>query len=202
MERLFVILFVLAAWTTPSAAMDGGLCPVLEYACYNQDLFEDLDELDAHDWEVDAITIITRSSSRSPVALHEVDCGAAGWAHFSPGRLGIGLTWEGDCAYDDEVWRDQTLAVLYSEYSASIQLNAWRRIVGQATYPARRAGCDDDDCLTIVASIANSSPTLARELGRETNWDPWKMADGYEESRPGSLHRARRAQRLRDYLRE
>jgi len=199
MKRLIVILFILAAWSTHAWPMDGPLCPVIEYACYNQDLLSDLEELGARDWELDAIEVITRSSSRSPVAIHDTDCGAAGFAHFSPGNLDLGITWEGSCAYDDEVWRDQILAVLYSEDSAIIQLTAWRRIINQAIRPARRAGCDDD-CLVVVASVANSSPTLANELGLATEWDPWEIIDGYEASRPGNLHRERRANRLRAYL--
>ena len=196
---VFVVFLVMAG---PAMATDGPLCPDIEYAaCYNQDLFADLDEAGARDWEIDAIDIITSGAEgKTPTDLIETDCGAHGWAHFTPGRLQLGTSWKGDCAFEDPEWIATMRAVLYSEHSSTIQLYAWRRIVSQGLRPARRAGCSEV-CLTVMAAVSNSSPTLARTLGEAVEWDLWLVIDGYEASRPGNAHRERRAEELREFLR-
>jgi len=103
---------------------------------------------------------------------------------------------------------DWALAMLYydrAESNYTYQLTEWRRKVRPAISDARRNECRSRDCLTVVASIANSSPVLARRIGREENWQTEGMIDAYGNSisrgrTTPSLHRQRRAQKLRDIV--
>ena len=104
--------------------------------------------------------------------------------------LGIGIR------RDDPDWLDWSIAVLYADradHGYGIQLAEWRGRVGGTTREAARAGCEDS-CLAVVAATANSSPSLIRRLGRESNWNPKFILNEYGDA---SEHRSNRANWLR-----
>jgi hypothetical protein len=164
-------------------------CPMIWYECLSRDTLRDLERAGATTWELMAVRAITRDGeSKGPVDLVMTDCGAHGWAHFSPERLDLNLSHVTECPYDDPEWRHAVLAVLYSERSGALTLAAWRRIIAPALYEAQRHGWRRAE-LALAAAVANTAPTLLVRLGEECSWSSACVAHRYAR---GNEHRARR----------
>ena len=88
-----------------------------------------------------------------------------------------------------EIW--DARAVLYSDEGLPRQVAAWRRIVAPVDRAARQAGCHRGQCRVVALALANSSPVMARRIGRQTQWEPAEMCAAYVEDRPTD-HRRRR----------
>jgi len=160
------------------------------------------------DWELAAIDIIMNSGAigKDWNDILTTDGGAHGFAHFQPPN---GLDLEeleiyeymeevkGDIHWIDQIfWVEHLETILYSPYSAAIQLRAWRSTVNHAVYGAQRNGWEDEE-LVIAASIANSTGERGfLNLAEECGWDPAATIQGYMDQRPDSNHRRRRARRL------
>lgn len=161
---LIVLMFSLEAEAVPAS-------PWAWPECLPRNTIDDVRQAGAQDWEVLAIRAITRDGlSKGPVDLVPTDCGAHGWAHFSPGRLDLNIATSSPCPVDDAKWRQGVQLVLYSDGAGWVQLRAWRRIVGPAVREARRNGWRRSE-LALAAALANSSPSLLRRLGAECDWD-------------------------------
>jgi len=132
------------------------------------------------DYELGALRIITRDSlGKGPCDWTSYH---AGWAHFQqPDPLRLGLT------------SPETRRLLASDRSGAVQLHRWRQIVRSALAEAWASGCTSEACLAVTAAIANTSPGLARELGRRAKWRWGIMLKLYVMGRP-TVHRQRRAQ--------
>lgn len=165
--------------------------PDLHYECLPRDLVSDLRAAGATELElVDVLAVASGRLGRDLTTLTEVSCGSAGFASFPPPRLGLGLTWKGDCAFTDERWRWTVLAVLYSDASAAIQLDVFRRTNGRAIAEGHENGLPRP----LAAIMANSGPNRFRRAGERLNWDraqlvAWYVAGGDGERRK---HRVRR----------
>lgn len=186
------------------------VCPVVELECLagNEHMtdYQRLDNAGARSWEIDAWDAI-RSGNIGKNPLDMIDWSDTigsddrrhGWWDFGhyhlayePGDediLGVGIR------MGSPDWLAWTTAVLYAdraEWNYVIQLEEWRRKVSYAIRPAKAAGCRRS-CLAVTAAIANSSPSLAVRLGRQTAWCPESMLDLYGTT----PHRQRRVDWLR-----
>lgn len=187
-----LLLLFLAAGAQANALPDGPTCPLTHSECLPRDLHADITRAGAEPWEIGAIEAVASGrQGRDMVTLTEAgQCGGAGFLSLTPGREGLGLSWEGHCAWDDPQWRDNTLAWLYSDASGGIQLAAFRRISGRAIAEAHRAGMPRP----LAAIMANSAPNAFVRAGRARGWDrveilKWYVSQGDPERR---LHRVER----------
>lgn len=165
------------------------------------------------DWELEAIQVIVGRRAKSIIDIVPTDGGAYGFAHFQPPN-DLGLSWmehyESDpnideCILTDDFhlnsdWVSDTQDILYSRYSVTIQLTAWRAGIDRAIYAAQANGWSTRQ-LTIAAALANSTGESGFiSIAEASNWDPEETLVAYIAQRPDSRHRQRRAERLRDYL--
>jgi hypothetical protein len=164
--------------------------PLVIPECLERDLEVDLEELGAPRWaRLGAQVVSSGNIGKTPIDLIMVspEETAAGWAHFTleRGRLGLNL-WGATRGPD---WEEAVLALLYSDEGAEIQYQAWRRIVDPVVNRARSGGCRSAECLSLVAAMANSGPSLALMFGRACDWRVGCMSDLYGRQ---SEHKARR----------
>ena len=165
------------------------------------------------DWEIEALRVIVGNRAKSIVDIVPTDGGAYGFAHFQPPN-DLGISWMESYEEDPNVdeciltdnfhrnqnWVEDTQDILYSRYSVTIQLTAWRAGVDRAVYAAIENGWSRRQ-LTIAAALANSTgETGFVRIAESSNWDPEMTLLAYVAQRPDSRHRQRRAERLREYL--
>lgn len=173
-------------------------CPLVYAECldaeYSSTRVDRLADSGATSWEVQALAVIGSGViGKHPFDVIPTPEGGAVLGivhrHIDPGEemLGTGYLADGDG------WRDMALALLYADRAQGYrwQLDSWRTVVRPAVSAARAGGCRRM-CLAVVAAIANTSPTLARRLGAEHEWDPSAMLEAYATT----PHRARRAERM------
>jgi hypothetical protein len=211
---LWTLIWVLAIWHSESFAT---VCPLVQLECI--DAVESIpdryrfEESGAASWEIVAWEAISSGNiGKGPTDVIKWRAGQTDLGYFHLNHapsdervLGTGLVtsdgWRGE-------WVDWALAMLYwdrAEGNYALQLEEWRRIVKGPVAEAHRNGCRRR-CKAVVAGIANSSPVLARTLGRESDWEPEYMLDEYANSsgRHGrgvpSRHRRMRAEFLRGRL--
>lgn len=205
------LLAVVAVFPALPSAMeweDQGLCPVTVEECLPVDNLEALEHAHLLDsycrplerWERDAIEIITADFHRQ---LHHLnppppDCGSFGLFHFQPSDpLRVGADTKVECPWGVQWWQDRIADAIYSPYSATLQLRAWRRIIGPAAW-ASPPGFPK----VVIAAVANSTGAHhALEMAESCGWEPECLVRAYVEERPGSRHREHRARRLLRYLR-
>ena len=154
-------------------------------------------------WEWDAVRVITRDgTSKYMVDILFTDGGAHGLFHFQPpDDLDMDLTcvtevcWEHTTytrCIDDPEWVRRVEDILYSPYSAALQLREWREEVRRAVWAAYHEGWRDWG-LTVASSISNSTGVRGfRTLAEQAEWDPDETMELYMAQRPGSDHRRRR----------
>lgn len=153
-------------------------------------------------WELAAIEIISSGvRGKCLIDIVYTDCGATGIFHLQPDDpLCLGHESDYECPIRDQEWVDQVRQVLYSPYSAAIQLDAWRGRVDRAVRHAREAGCHPRE-LAVVASIANSvGENGTVRIGVRCDWIIEDMIEIYTNQRSESLHRARRAVRMLEHV--
>tara|TARA_R110002020_G_scaffold39950_4_gene118183 strand:+ start:3408 stop:4337 length:930 start_codon:yes stop_codon:yes gene_type:complete len=102
---------------------------------------------------------------------------------------------------------DIALALLYwdrAEGNYYLQYSEWYRGIRNTMRTARREGCRSDNCMTVTASIANSSRRTAIDAGRNANWTDLNLMLNYyshgNENLIHSNHRERRASWLRQNI--
>ena len=158
-------------------------------------------------FEREAIEVIAAADSigKRPYDIVRTDCGAHGLFHFQP-PMGI-LEWApwdtsevvenaGDCAYNNQEWVENVDYMLHMyPYGPGYQLLEWRDRVLAAAYYASREGWESDK-ISWALAIANS--TGVSGFRRILAEDPEDTLDYYLAQRPGSNHRARRVEALRD----
>tara|TARA_Y100000310_G_C20587140_1_gene766041 strand:- start:636 stop:1358 length:723 start_codon:yes stop_codon:yes gene_type:complete len=200
----------------PCPQIEYNYCPAEVYIC-QMTLEQYIDSMaEAHNFDAritrlrrferEAIEVITSAGSigKRPYDIVRTDCGAHGLFHFQP-PMGV-LEWApwdvsevvenaGDCAYENQQWIETVDYLLHMyPYGPGYQLLEWRDRVLAAAYYASQEGWEADKMAWALA-IANS--TGVRGFRRILSEDPDETLEHYLAQRPGSNHRARRAEALR-----
>lgn len=198
--RTLIILLIVSFWATTATA-ELLYSPVIHHECRARDLLRDFARADAEAWELLTIRALIRdgASTRHQLIIAPTDCGAFGVFQMQPQQHPLNITYDSDCAYQDPVWRDNILALLYSDYGARVQLEEWRGIVDVVVQPAQNAGYSDAQ-LAAIAALANSTPRGTLSLARAHNWRLHAILDGYLAARPYSDHRRRRVAWIHRHL--
>jgi hypothetical protein len=193
LRTLFLVLFT---WSIPAAADFDCTILTWEECLDRSNLEEDLRRAGARGWELDAIGLVRSGNIGKGVVDYidtRIDDLALGWAHFpaQSERLPIPAPRPGLCDLE-HYWL--SMSFLYSDAAPAIQLEAWRSVVGYSVETGRQNGCDNE-CAILVAAMANSSPTRAREIGHSCSWEEHCMGPMYAGS---SRHRGDRVRRWRE----
>lgn len=193
----FILMISLLLYLiTDCEAQAMAFSPMVYPECQDRSLNELIDHLP--DWGWRAVEIIGHGE-RSLTDLNEStdgDCGNVGVFHLQPpDGLNLNRTAVTECPASDQEWVWWTLSLLYSEYSAELQADAWLDIVGPTVMIAIENDATTEEAAGIAA-MCNSGPAHVRRWAAEREtWELTVLIDAYLDHRDTS-HRRRRVARI------